>query len=64
MRYALLFLFSFSLFAQTTPQEWFNAGATRYGSGDYAGALAAFAHHAPQILTRSPLHIRLESKSA
>jgi len=42
MRYTLILLFSFSLFAQTTPQDWFNAGATRYGSGDYAGALAAY----------------------
>src|SRR5436305_3112888 len=42
MRYALVLLFSSSLFAQTTPQDWFNAGATRYGSGDYAGAVAAF----------------------
>src|SRR5256885_16149155 len=42
MLYTFILLFSFSLFAQTTPQDWFNTGATRYGSGDFAGALAAY----------------------
>jgi tetratricopeptide (TPR) repeat protein len=42
MRYALIVLFAFPLYAQTTPQEWFNTAATHYGSGDYAGALAAY----------------------
>jgi tetratricopeptide (TPR) repeat protein len=42
MRYAAILLFSFSLFAQTTAQEWFNTAATRSGSGDYAGAVAAY----------------------
>jgi tetratricopeptide (TPR) repeat protein len=42
MRTALMLLLSLPLFAQTTAQDWFNAGASRYTAGDYAGALAAY----------------------
>jgi tetratricopeptide (TPR) repeat protein len=42
MRYLFILLFSFSLFAQTTPQEWFTSAAAKYAAGDFAGALAGY----------------------
>lgn len=42
MRTVLLFLLTLPLFAQTTAQDWFKTGSTRYDAGDYAGAAAAY----------------------